>query len=448
MMRRERGRAASRRAFLERAGCVGVGFALGTRWGFAMSQNPPDANYDEAKVPHYTLPDPLVMADGERVRDTDQWGARRNELLHLFAREVYGETPQTRTPMRFEVFEESKDALDGKAQRVQMSLFFGEGDAALRAELLVYLPREARAPVPAFLGLNFEGNHAVSVDPAVRVNTGWFRDQPRGSHPDNKASERNRGSEAGRWSIARVIERGYAVATMYYGDFDPDYDDGFQNGIHPLLDPPGSAEPNRPADAWGSIGGWAWGLSRGLDALATLPGVDAARVAVMGHSRLGKTALWAGAQDERFALVISNNSGCGGAALSRRAFGETVGRINRSFPHWFCDNFWKYNENEAALPVDQHELIALIAPRPVLVCSAQADLWADPKGEFLACVGADPVYRLLETDGLANREMPGLSSPVLSRIGYHIRPGPHDVKPEDWEVFLDFADRQLAPRQG
>ncbi len=402
-------------------------------------------NEEESQVPPYTLPDPLLLPRGQRVKDAADWNSRgRAEVLNLFETQMFGKMPTAKVKIASQITSKPTPVMDGKATRRIVRLSFGDGPNPPAMDLMVYVPATARGKVPFFVGLNFGGNHAVAPDPRIPLPTGWFRDTPNGAYKKNRATEASRGGERTRWSVDKAVAAGYGVATAYYGDLDPDYDDGYRNGVHPLFDQPSSGP--RPPDAWGAIGAWAWGLSRALDYAGTTDDLDPTRAIVHGHSRLGKAALWAGATDPRFAIVISNDSGCGGAALSKRVFGESVARINTSFPHWFCGNYRAYNDREEAMPFDQHQLIGLIAPRPVLVCSAQDDAWADPKGEFLGAAKADPIYKLLGTDGIATQDMPRVNERILSTIGYHMRPGKHDVLPEDWDVWIAFADRHLKSR--
>ncbi len=404
-------------------------------------------NYDEAKIPAYTLPDPLVARDGTRIRDSATWVARRRpELLELFAREVYGRTPAGRPAgMHWAVTSVDRAALGGKAVRKEITVWFTARKDGPKMHLLIYQPpgaAGAHAPWPAFLGYNFYGNHCVHADPGITLSTAWMRPNPANKIVNNRATEGSRGVSASAWDIETVVGRGYATATVYYGDLCEDRAEGLTASVGALFGT-NAVEARRP-DEWGAIGIWAWGLSRALDYLETDGEIDPRRVAVHGHSRLGKTALWAGAQDERFALVISNNSGCGGAALSRRVYGENVARINASFPFWFAKNFRAYNGRESALPIDQHALIALAAPRPVHVASAEDDRWADPKGEFLAAKHAEPVYALFGRKGLGVASQPPVNRPAIGDgIAYHLRPGKHAITPYDWAQYLDHADRVL-----
>jgi hypothetical protein len=386
-----------------------------------LAAQPSTANYDEAKVPAYTLPDLLGKA-----RDAKSWEARRSEILELYRREVFGRAPGKPAKIGIEVSAKGA-ALGGKAARKIVTLSFG-GD--VKAHMLMYLPAGSRGPAPVFLGYSFGPVQVVANDPGVPLYAEW----PRTGEGQRPSTEGSRGRSASQWQVEKILAAGYGLAAIYYGDVEPDFDGGMKYGVRSLYPAPGP-------DGWAAISAWAWGLSRAMDYLETDEDVDAKHVAVFGHSRLGKTALWAGAQDPRFAFVISNESGEGGAAIARRAFGERTKDLNSHFPHWFCANFRKYDDQEDTMPFDAHFLIALSAPRPIYVASAEEDRWSDPRGEFLAAYGASRVYALLGKKGIESDRMPGLHEPVGVTVGYHIRAGKHDVTAYDWEQYLAFAKR-------
>ena len=376
---------------------------------------------DESAVAQVSLPDPLTFADGKPVRNVRQWEKkRRPELLALFEDQMYGSAPKG-VKVRTELLEEDGAALGGIATRKQIRAHYATGEYF---DLLLYVPNGLSAPAPTFLGVNFFGNHTVCEDPMILLpdTLRWRRD----------FVLQERGAQSSRWPLKTILNQGFAVATFCCEDVCPD-----------------CSEPMRARAAfdgctWGAIAAWAWGLSRALDCLEAEPSVDRSRVAVFGHSRMGKAAVWAGASDQRFAMVVSNASGCGGAALSKRRFGETVRRINTHFPHWFTRNCHYWNDNEAAMPFDQHELLALVAPRPLYIGSGSEDLWSDPRGEFLGLVGAGPVYRLYGFETFREDEMPGVGQASIRGVtGCHLRPGRHEITLQDWTRYLEFAKKFL-----
>ena len=392
-------------------------------------------NYDESKVGKYTLPDPLTLENGARVGDAASWHRqRRPELIRLFEENVYGRSPAQPGDISWDLFDVEKKALGGKAVRKQVTIYFSKDKQGPREDVLIYLPSKARRPVPLILTLNFTGNQSVIDDPGVKLGCIWDRS----TKARRQAGEETRGTNkdfAG--AVEKVLARGYGMATIYYGDIEPDFSGGMPLSVRGILLRPGQTEP--AADEWGAISAWGWGLSRALDYLESDHDVDAKRVAIMGHSRLGKTVLWAGARDTRFAMVLASCSGKGGASLSRRNYGETVKHLNHNFRYWFSKNYLRFGDHVDELPVDSHELIALIAPRHVYLSTADQDGWGDPKGEFLAALAAGPVFKLLGKRGLTTDQMPADDKPILQDIGFHCHAGKHEVLPFDWDQYLRFA---------
>lgn len=404
------------RAFaLQLSTCIAL-FGVGTI-GLAADAGPSHFPSDPADTPAYTLPELLVGSDGRKVTTAQEWQTRRRpEILELFRHHVYGRVPATAYEQSFKVVNEDRNAMGGAATLRQVEITITAAGKSLVIALSLFVPNGARKPSPTFL-LICNRPPGENIDP-TRLKKSEF------------------------WPAEEAIARGYAMAAFFNGDVDPDdkTDIGHKDGIHALLDRGG-----RAPDAWGTLAAWAWGASRCMDYLQTDPAVARDQVAVIGHSRGGKTALWAGAQDERFAMVCANDSGCGGAALTRRRAPkkETVAMINRDFPHWFNANFKAYNDRHEAMPVDQHMLLALIAPRAACVASASLDVWADPRGEFLGLANARPAYQLFGHEGLgANAEMPAIGGAIHGdRAHYHLREGRHNLTLADWTSYMDFADR-------
>lgn len=395
-------------------------------------------NEDESRVPAYELPDVLRCADGTRVENVKQWERkRRPELLRMFSQLEYGVTPKhTGIEVEHELVASNPNAFGGLATQKQVLFRFkGSNGKTHQALLLLYIPNAPKGRVPVIVSYNFHGNQTTTLSEDVIFS-------PSKETVAVKGSEKwVRGEQRSRWAYELILRRGYAVATMAYDDICPDVPELRAYGVSPLF--PGYKEGQRDADEWGAIGTWAWGYSRIADYLTKERRIDKKRMAVLGHSRLGKTAIWAGVQDKRFRVVISNDSGCGGAALAKRVYGENVARITAAFPHWFCTAFNQFSENEAALPFDQHELLALVAPRHIYVASAEDDKWADPKGEYLSAYHAGKVYQLYGMLGLPSAEQPAIHQPQLYDVGYHFRAGKHDVTEYDWMCYLNYCDRYM-----
>lgn len=386
------------------------------------------------------LPDPLVMLDGTKVESKADWvNKRRPELKEMFQHYMYGYAPPRPANLKFTVERIDKNALGGKATLKEITISFGPAGTP-KMHLLLVIPNKRSGPAPVFAGLNFTGNHSVLKDADIRLPETWLA--PSKFVKNNRATDAGRGTAVDTWSIEQTIDAGYAVATVYYGDIDPDRAD-VREGVQPHL----SKKKPGPHDC-GTIAAWAWGVQRIVDYLVTDPDIDATRIIVFGHSRLGKTALLAAALDERIALAIPHQAGCGGTAPSRGTIGESVKQINDRFPHWFNGAFKEFNKHPELLPFDQHCLVALVAPRPVLFSNAAKDTWANPDGQFDVLRAADPVYRLLGAGGLEAKKVPPLGKLVDSNLGYFIRAGVHSTTPEDWHAFTAFADKNLPRKRG
>ncbi|XOV91769.1 MAG: acetylxylan esterase [Bacteroidota bacterium] len=392
-------------------------------------------NYDQSKVPTYTLPDPLILENGEKVTNSKTWiNERRPEIFKLFASEQFGKAPD-RKDVSFEVFEKGTPAFDSKVIRRQVTIYFTSDTSDYKTDLLIYLPTKSKGPVPLFFRISFSPNSLSFDDPGIREGMIWTREGER-----IHASE---GRSFGKFDLDKFIDEGIGVASIYYGDIEPDFPDGLKYGIIGHFFNEGE---NYPApDEWGAISAWAWGLSRAMDYLQTDKDIDPKKIALHGVSRLGKTVLWTGASDERFGMILASCSGEGGAAISRRQYGETIAHMIHPTRYYyqFSLNRMKYAWDPNTCPVDAHMLVSLIAPRPLLLQTGDTDYWSDPKGEFDAAVAAEPVYELFGKKGLQTKQWPAAGKPILNDLGYYMHSGGHGTVPEDYDVYIDFMKKHF-----
>ena len=430
--------------------CI-LSFAITTVFVCSMARGqvltlPSGFNYKEANVPPYVLLSSLRFADGNVVKSTAEWPARRAELMRTFQVNIFGRIPEAarHLPLQYRVLEHDTPALDGLAVRRQVIIpLTSQDDHGPVMHLLLYLPTHRVAASPVILGLNFDGNAAVIDDPEILATPVWQKGKTPGDPPQLVPfAESNRGSRASEWQVKMLLRRGYGLATVYYGDIDPDSKHALRLSIQSYYFDRG--QTSQKPDDWGSLAAWAWGLIRALDYLQTDSQIDAKEVVVTGHSRLGKAADWAAAQDERFAALLSTESGKGGQSLYHREFGENIAHLEHSFPYWFCPNFEQWVGRDREIPADGNLLLALIAPRPLYVASAEQDLFSDPRGEFLAAQNVGQVYALFGKQGLDMTHMPEVNQPVMHDVAYHIRSGVHDVTAFDWEQYLTFLDLRFG----
>lgn len=386
------------------------------------------------------IPDPLIFNNGKKVESLNEWPARRKEILAIMTQEMYGIIPGKPERIHFEVFDHDKNALNGRATRKQVTVHILEKNEEAKFDLLIYIPNQAKRPVPAILGINFVGNQSIHIDPGIKLTNTWVENSrmfPCGV--DGKATDACRGANASMWPVDSILNAGFALVTMYREEIASDRKElMFQTGVHKLY-----PDLQNRDDNFSTMSAWAWSMSRALDYLESDEDIDPKKVMAFGFSRLGKAALWAAATDQRFAGVLSNESGAGGGKQFRRGVGESITRLNTVFPHWYAKSFRKYMDKDTELPFDQHFVMALIAPRPVYLGTAREDKQADPEGEFATAIASHPVYKFLATKGFPFTSFPALNEPLFGQVGFHIRPGAHDVQNFDWKQYLNFSTLHL-----